>query len=226
MDEPRLQKIGFEIAKLIHEIGYTNLSVTASGTKEHIIHQIAQTLAPRRDEILKLRTELLPKALRDFLGEEDQWSLTLHPDNIQIMETIGDGWKNLMDGQHEHFQKEIQKNARAMALDDHLLDTPRNFGIYGGVLEEGRLLLGMMEIHARSLNHYLEMPQLAVSMDDHGFNADHVSCDLNDGRPALWFFKAILCPLKFGIHGIETLRAASDILKVIPAAKKEMTTAS
>jgi len=221
-DEPRLQSIGLDVAQVIREIGYTNLSVIASGTKQHIKHEIETRLAPRRMEIMELRDELFLKELDDFLGDGDQWSMTLHPDNIHIMETLDDKWiKNVIGGQHEEFQKELMKTAHAMAPMKGLLDTPRKtFGIFGGVLEEARALLSMIEIHA----HLPNMPELAVSMGSAGFTTDRVSCDLTEGKPVFWFLKAILCPLKLGIQGIEALRAAHDIMRIPQTPNKEVNT--
>lgn len=211
MDDPRLQSIGFDVAQAIHKAANTNLSMDASTRRSYIKYHIEQTLFPHRAKISWLRNELIHAPLHEFLGEGNQWSMTLQPDNIRIMETIGVGWINVIDEHHQQFQVQLRKTAHVKEPMTDLFNIPQNnFGIFGGVLEQSRALLDIIKIHAHSVSNDLDIPQLVFA--DKG-NTEVVSCDLAEGKPALWFLKAILCPLKLGIQGIDALRAASDIMK-------------
>jgi len=204
IDEPRVQSIGLEVAQAIREIA------AMSSKRDEMKQHIEQKLFPRRGEILKLREELIPAPLHEILDNGDQWSMTLHRDNIRVMETVSDGWSNVIGGHHEHFQAQLQATAQALAP---MEASPRSLAIFAGVLEEGRALLDMLELHARSLGKDLQMPQLTISLtSSRGFGDRPVSCDLEEGKPAMWFLKSILCPLKFGTQGLDALRATSSII--------------
>jgi len=190
IDDPRVQNIGFDVAKVIRK------SAAFSGIGDDTRSRIEKKLFARREEILKLRGELIPTNLLEFLGHENQWSLTLHPDNLQVMETVGDGWDLVIRGEHDHFIGRPMASTKAQI----------SFDIFAGVLEESKALLDMIELHARSLGKHLRMPQLSVSVP--------ISCNLHEGKAELWSMKAILCSLKFGTQGLDALRAISEMLTV------------
>lgn len=196
IDEPRVQSIGLDVAKAIHE------RARMSGARDDLRGHIEKRLVARREEILALRDALIPTQLLEFLGHTNQWFMTLHPDNLQVMETVSDGWELVIRGEHDHFTAQTLASTRAQ----------RSLDIFAGVLEEGRALLDMIELHAMSLGKQLRVPQLTVSVNykKGAIGSEPLSCDLQEGE--LWFIKAILCPLKFGTQGLDALRAAAEIL--------------
>mmetsp|Transcript_81343 Transcript_81343/g.230491 ORF Transcript_81343/g.230491 Transcript_81343/m.230491 type:complete len:131 (-) Transcript_81343:80-472(-) len=125
------------------------------------------------------------------------------------METVHDDWGNAIGGHHEHFQVQLQVTAQALSPTEA---AQRSYGVFGGVLEEGRAVLDVIELHFHSLGHDLSMPQLAVSITgDESFGAEPLSCDIDEGKTAHWFLKAILCPLKFATQGVDALRSADSV---------------
>merc|ERR1712012_942510 len=61
------------------------------------------------------------------------------------------------------------------------------------------------------------MPKLVATLGgDRAIDAGRVSCNFEEDDAAIWFRKTIQCPMKFGVQGLDALRAAPVLMSLIP----------
>merc|ERR1719356_162840 len=103
-------------------------------------------------------------------------------------------------------------------------DSLKTLGAIGGVVEEGRALIDIIKLCAHIIRGESDPPLLATSMAGTlDFKNNVLSCQLSSGAAELGkssevdFAKAIFCPLKFGVQGLDALRAVPNMLDRLPA---------
>jgi len=181
ISDPRVQKIGLEVARAIRG--------SASSNRDIVKRRIEERLQPQLREILELRQELVPSTLRRLWGEGHTWDMTLDPENVMVMERVSDEFETSYDPR-------TAVNA-----------SEKDFGLYGGVLGEARALLDVMRACMRLFSSDLKVPEWATSLGGNmEISAELLSCELDpitDSR--MNFMKALFCPLKFGTQGMDAL---------------------
>jgi len=180
-----VQSVGLDVARAARGSGTTD--------KELVRQYINQRLQPRLREIKQLRGELISPQLAEIWGEERHWSMTLTAENLKAVQTPSGRFV----GDFEPFKEvDLQK---------------KQFGILGGILEELRALLEIVRLAGRAQGIEIEFLAWATSLDGR-VSPELLSCELvtlaDNKIDAL---KALFCPLKFGLQGMDALRAANEM---------------
>lgn len=196
--EPKLQRLGLEIAWAIRDSG---CSLEAC-VQQHI----EERLLPRRAELQSLRELLVPTPLRKLWGQTHQWAMTLDPENIRAMESVVGKFVGEVDllGESRHLVGPGEAVGLSLA--------EKRLVVIGGVVEEGRALLDSLRLSARFLHGELDAPLWATSLSGvwRDFGASLTSCSADGGEVSrIHFLKELFCPLKLGSQGMEALRALS-----------------
>jgi len=198
MSDPRVQGIGRDVGQAIHDSKSTN--------RAELKRRIQAKLQPRMNEITKLRSEVMPGPLHQAWGGEHQWTMTLDKENIRVMGTYHG------DAKYGSIRKSFGSYAHSDELTPFSLTT---YSILGGVLEQGRALLDIIELCGRHFGKHLEVPYWVtylggnmevtselLSCEHHFVNPNRLDVKLNSTS-------ALFCPLKFGTQGMDALKAAA-----------------
>lgn len=202
MGNPRVQSIGLDIGQAIHDSKSTH--------REDLRRYIQTRLQPRLGEIMKLRSELMPEPLRQLWGGGHQWTMTLDEENIRLMGAYRG------QGKYGAIRRSSAGGAAGGAAPVELSpQEAKTYSILGGVLEEGRALLDIIELCAHLFGRHFEVPYWLTYLGGHmDVTSEFLSCEHHFLRPEdekLNSTTALFCPLKFGTQGMDALRAAFDM---------------
>jgi hypothetical protein len=210
ISDTKVQELGFEVGKAIRESTTTDRNV--------LFRRIMAKLLPRTDDISQLRSSVLPPGLKQIWGSGHQWNMTLHTENVQIMQAYGDSSFGMA-----MFDK-LDDVYSAGGMDLEASDELKMVGALGGVVEEGRALISIIELCTHLYGAHGSLPLTATSLEGTlSFKSNVLSCQLGAedeelGKPDVKnFMKAIFCPLKFGVQGLDALRALPDLVDRQPA---------
>lgn len=113
-------------------------------------------------------------------SEGRQWDLSTEAEHLKSMAKVSHRWHGMLEG-----GAAVQVQERA---------------VVAAALVQARALLGIVKARVRSA-----LPAWITSESSYlGIQGEHVSCDLEEEQAAL---NRIACPLKFGIEGMDALRA-------------------
>jgi hypothetical protein len=184
ISDPRVRDVGLDVSRAIR--------ASPSPERSFLKGRIGEHLRPRREEIRQLRSKVVKGAMGRLWKMGHDWGLTLRPENIKSMETVS-----------HHFAKKF------VPVSEDLSFEKKFFAIYGGALEEGNFLLEMLQMCISFFGS-------SWSFDLHGamdFAQAPLSwpCELDDplgiSDSNVDYMKALLCPLKFGVQGVDALNA-------------------
>jgi len=198
LSDSRVQVLGRNVAQAIRDCG--------SPDRDYVRSCIETAMQPRLTEITDLRREVVPKGLRQLWGVGNKWDMTLDPENILAMQTSHGGRFAAVSASLQDIYAMGTTN-RPTTLSE------KNYGIKGGVIEEGRALLDIIKLCTRLTGKELKVPSWAGSLTGNvDLRAEPLSCELDTTKASsVNFMKALFCALKFGTQGLDALRAASAI---------------
>jgi len=200
MSNPRVQSIGRDIGQAIHDSNSTD--------REDLKLHILAKLQPRLPEIMQLRSELIPEMLRLVWGGGHQWTMTLDEENIRLMGP----YRN--KGKHVTIRESAGTSEFHNELAPFLLTT---YSILGGVLEEGRALLDIIELCGHLFGRHLKVPYWitylggSIDVTSEFLSCGHRFVNSNPEDMKLNSINALFCTLKFGTQGMDALKAAFDM---------------
>jgi len=203
MSIPDVQSIGFEVALAIRR------SLTTD--RMQVRQKIEEMLRSNLDEVKRLRDEHVSEQLLTLWGSEHQWEMTLDPENIRVMEAFHGG--RFFGSMNASFYVTTQRGGVKK-----LPHEEKAYGAWGGILEEGRALLNIIRIIAHSSGSgEFKVPAWAASLGDNmdvqDLGRELLSCELYESDGMDNFMKALFCPLKYGVQGIDALRAVDQMLR-------------
>jgi len=179
----RVQGLGLDVAEAIRD------SKPAPDAEAK-----AEAMATKLDSLIggfklgAFRKDLEGKPL--LWSEGPQWALTLEPENLRAVSSVSGQWRAIMAGA-------TPGEAGGAPMLTH---EEQHAAVVAGALEQARALLGIMGVRARS-----QVPGWATSASGYlGVDPEQCSCDLAAARGTLGRFD---CPMRFGIQGMDALRA-------------------
>lgn len=196
MSCPEVQSIGYEVAMAVRRSMSSDPAVVRSAVEE--------ILSTNLDNVKALRDELIAPAMLEYWGPEQQWELTLDPENIAVMQAFRHGeFYGSLDA--DFYSKNVSGLIKQLPVEE------KAYGAWGGVLEQGRALIDIVRLLSRRQSIELLVPRQATSLDVNvdvkDLGSELLSCELQpkDGMNNL--MKALFCPLKYGSQGMDALRA-------------------
>jgi len=182
--DPRIENIGLDIAEAI-----TNSTMTSAAVVDLDDASTELTALLERFEVGALQADLQPVQL--LWSEGRQWSLTLEFESRRSMAGVSSHWRDTID--------EVEQSAEvAWGLSAAAVEEETKSAIVAGALVHARVLLDIIKVRAHS-----GVPARVTSLSSYlGVNQKAVSCRGSDR-----FLSQFACPLKFGIQGMDALRA-------------------
>merc|ERR1719401_471068 len=125
-------------------------------------------------ELFRLRGDLISERLQNLWGTGSNWEMTLQPENLQVMEAFHDGdFFGSMDADF-YAQNRSGEPGR-------LPPEEKSYGAWGGVLEEGRVFLGLLRLVARASGRGdmalpAEATSLSSNVDVRDLGSELLSC--------------------------------------------------
>jgi hypothetical protein len=208
---PEVQRIGFEVALAIRRSLSFEPQVVRKNVQEILLSNIG--------ELLRLRGDLISERLEELWGIGLNWQMTLQPENLQVMEAFHSG--EFFGSMSADFYASNRSGAPG-----RLPPEEKSYGAWGGVLEEGRVFLGLVQLAARAAGQKdLDLPPEATSLssnvDVKDLGSELLSCELHEKDGMNNFMKALFCPLKYGAQGLEALRSIAQMAPPqVPSAQK------
>lgn len=182
LHDPKVQGIGRGVGRALR-------SSSSLSNPEHLRKHIVKCLWQDLGGIQKLQLEVVPWPIRRIWswGNDQQWSMTMDRDNLRSMEALNG---------------DVSVPAQAMST--------RDAAISGGALEESRALLDLMLMCIRSKG-----PSWSTSMDGamNVFSGSlSTPCEPDPEETDKADFRStLICPLKYGMLGLDALRFADHI---------------
>lgn len=207
MSVPQVQSIGYEVALAMRRALTSDPAVVRTAVEE--------VLSVNLDNVKELRDELITPHMLDYWGPEQQWELTLDSENMAVMQAFKHGeFYGSLDA--DFYSKNVSGLVKKLPAKE------KAYGVWGGVLEQGRALIDVVKLLARRQDIELLVPAQATSLDvnvdvkDPG--SELLSCELQpkDGMNNL--MKALFCPLKYGSQGLDALRAVRHMERAVATA--------
>jgi len=196
MSVPQVQSIGYEVALAMRR------SLTSD--PEVVRAAVEEVLSTNLENVKELRDELIAPRMLDYWGPEQQWELTLDPENLAVIQAFRHGeFYGSLDA--DFYSKNVSGLVKKLPAKE------KAYGVWGGVLEQGRALIDVIRLLARHQEIELLVPAQATSLDVNvdveDLGSELLSCELQpkDGMNNL--MKALFCPLKYGSQGLDALRA-------------------
>lgn len=200
---PKVQRVGFEVSLAIRQ----SVSLRRGVIRRHVEDMLRSNIK----EIEGLRDEVIPPSLLAFWDTSHQWEMTLEPENIQVMEAFHGG--KFFGSMNASFYATFLPT-----LPKKLPTEEKMYGVWSGVLEEGKVVLNTIKLISRSRGLELDLPASTTSLSDNidvkDLGSEVLSCELHEGSSMNNLMKAFFCPLKYGSQGIDALRAASSMARL------------
>merc|ERR1740127_440293 len=112
---------------------------------------VEETLSVSLDKIKDLRDELITPAMLKNWGPEQQWELTLDPENIGVMQAFRHGeFYGSLDA--EFYSKNVSGLVKKLPAKE------KAYGVWGGVLEQGRAFIDVVKLLAMRQDIELLVP--------------------------------------------------------------------
>jgi len=128
-------------------------------------------------------------------SEGRQWDLTLETEHFRSMANVSSRWHEIIQEAAGRDVAPTWPGLAPLPVEEELRQA-----IVVGALVQARVLLDIMKVRARS-----GVPAWVTSLSRYlGIDAEDVSCDLGSAHA---FLNQFACPLKFGIQGMDALRA-------------------
>lgn len=189
LGDPRIEGVGLDIAEAISQIGHSSAETGAPSMSANDI-SVALGDMLQRFELGSLREEL--ELARLLWSEGRQWDLTLEPEYLASMGRLDGRWHSIIA---EASDVEPKWDGALVAVQEDL-----RAAIVAGALVQARVLLDVMKVRARSA-----VPSWVTSQSSYlGIDRRDVVCELQGEHAAL---NRLACPLKFGVQGMDALRA-------------------
>jgi len=171
-------------------------------------HVKETVLGPRRrGELRRLGQELVPEALRSLWAEGHRQLRRMPPPVVRRDDGGDEDTRSIMRARR-HSGGDTE-DASAFSDEDK-----KAHSILAGVMEEGRVLVSLIQLCALALGKDLHLLVEATALvDKYDFPGDEgLSCQGGtDERSQANLAKALVCPLRFGAQGLAALRAAADL---------------
>jgi hypothetical protein len=207
MSVPSVQRIGFEVALAVRR----SLSFEPQIVRQKVQEMLQSNVA----ELMRLREDLISGRLQELWGDSGlNFALTLQPENLQVMEAFHEG--EFFGSMSADFYAQNRSGAPG-----RLPPEEKSYGAWGGVLEEGRVFLGLVRLAARASGHAdthfpAEATALSSNVDVRDLGSELLSCELHKKDGMNNFMKALFCPLKYGSQGLEALRSLDQMVPPMP----------
>jgi hypothetical protein len=215
MSVPQVQSIGYEVALAMRRALTSDPAIVMAAVEE--------VLTVNLENIKELRDELITPHMLHYWGPEQQWELTLDPENMAVMQAFRHGeFYGSLDA--DFYSKNVSGLVKKLPAKE------KAYGVWGGVLEQGRALIDVVKLLAMRQDIELLVPAQATSLDVNvdveDLGSELLSCELQpkDGMNNL--MKALFCPLKYGSQGLDALRAVEHMDMDRVAALRAADTAS
>merc|ERR1719436_681522 len=133
--------------------------------------------------------------------------MTLDEENIRVMGAYQG------EGKYGAIRKTVKKGAPQKLS----FSAMKKYSILGGVLEEARALLDIIELCAHLFGRHFEVPYWLTYLGGHlDVSSEFLSCEHHFLKPDAEDMKlnstsSLFCPLKFGTQGMDAIRAAFDM---------------
>lgn len=195
----RVQSLGREVAKAIRDSPTPDPLVVKQHVEERMLPHVAI--------LNNLRDELEP-LLREW-SAEDKWVMALDQESIRVMQNRGGG---------EFISVSPQDMVEMPGITDaHITPAQLSYVLLGGVLEEARALIHMVNFLSSARQGDLYVPTWGTSMMDMiDLDPELLSCEVAISSVSVatadihvHLTKALFCPLKFGVLGLEAVRATA-----------------
>lgn len=207
MSVPSVQRIGFEVALAVRR----SLSFEPQIVRQKVQEMLQSNVA----ELMRLREDLISGRLQELWGDSGlNFALTLQPENVQVMEAFHEG--EFFGSMSADFYAQNRSGAPG-----RLPPEEKSYGAWGGVLEEGRVFLGLVRLAAHASGHGdvdfpAEATSLSSNVDVRDLGSELLSCELHKKDGMNNFMKALFCPLKYGSQGLEALRSLGQMAQPMP----------
>jgi hypothetical protein len=203
LSDPRIQSVGRDVAEAIRAAA----DATGRATLERAI---ATRLRPRLGELAQLRSELVPSAVLELWGRGHQWDMTLDPENLRLMQKDPDGGRL-----SSNIASAADLAEDAGHVPSHLHREEKSYPVLGAVVEEARALLELVRLctRLRGRGGLQVVPAWATSVEGIlKLHPEDLSCTMGEKQQGsrISLVRALLCPLKYGAHGLDALRAVAD----------------
>ncbi|CAK0800723.1 unnamed protein product [Prorocentrum cordatum] len=185
VSDERVEDIGRAVAQAIES--------SSSADKDQLKQRIADALQDQHQVMADVRAELIPEALLQLWRQGPKWAFALSDENIK---SLRGGTGDFLGGDPSMLGA---------------VDVPgKSFAILGGVLEEGRAVIDIISL----LTGLFTNGDGLSAWDDElagkvSLSFDSCQRTVRSSAP-LDFMQSLFCPLKFGVLGLDALRALAD----------------
>jgi hypothetical protein len=199
MSIPEVQTVGFEVTLAIRR------SLTLNESSDTLADRIQDMLLSNAVKVHELWGDYVTPAMIGIWNGSRQWQMTLQTENLKVMQAFSKTGQ-LYGSMSASFY--AQNSSR---LPEKVPAEEKAYGAWGGVLEQARVLLGAVQLASQARGTELLIPAQATNLgnnvDVEDLGSELLSCELQSKDGMNNFMKAIFCPLKYGIQGVEALRA-------------------
>jgi len=191
----RVQSIGREVAKAIRDSPSFDIDI--------VRRSIEERMGPHAALLGSLRSEM--ESLLHGWSQDDKWVMALDPEGIRVLQ-------NFHGGEFISVSPQDMVNMPGVT-DVPVTPTQLSYVLLGGVLEEGRALFHIVNFLSQEPQAELKVPMWATSMMDlTDLDPGLLSCEIDpkaQSKSIVHLTKVLFCPLKFGVLGLEALRATA-----------------
>mmetsp|Transcript_123821 Transcript_123821/g.361531 ORF Transcript_123821/g.361531 Transcript_123821/m.361531 type:complete len:412 (-) Transcript_123821:219-1454(-) len=191
LGDPRVESIGLDIAEALRSTFHHGAADEAQRPDDSVVIASLNELL-QRFELGALSEDL---ALARLLWSEGrQWDLSLEFEHFRSMAGMSSRWHGILE------EAPKQKAEPAWGITAVAVEEDTRLAIIAGAVVQARVLLDILKVRARSA-----VPFWVTSLSGYlGVSQKDISCDLNESHAVL---NSFACPLKFGIQGMDALRA-------------------
>jgi len=230
---PRVQVVGLDVARAIRS--------SQSTERGQVRRDIETKLGPIASNLVNLRNQLVPGEVQKLWDGEHVWELTLDPENVHIMQAGGHA--SALLSEHDLLLDGDSSGGDAGGVEgaDHAsADAARKrAALVRGAAQQARLLLHVLARLANLPDKDVKAAVAAADVADtadsahrvlvegapepHGPLSGPLSCAASSASPVVGGHgedqaeRAMLCALRFGVQGVDALRACSKLTHVLPA---------
>merc|ERR1712032_1347627 len=187
MNDPRIQSLGLEISQAVKECGQMG--------RLCVKNKFMERFQPRFGEIRQLRDEIIPSAL---LKRDDEWGVTIDPEQMTLMKTLPSNWKLEVDMSPLEGRRLMENSTKMVKIKDA-------FGVITAFAEQARILLDQVDRLSRIFGHELKIPGWSRALVGAIDLASGMASCVMDAKtnPSMM----MLCPFRFE-------SAAADLFKL------------